>query len=435
MSQPLVPIDPVDRLVPAPNQVRILAWCLLALYVVLAASLVFVPWRQNVRGVGRVVAYVPVERQQTIQAPIEGRVRAWMVREGTRVRKGDRLVELVDNDPDILARLAEEREAQRARLAAARDRAASIGSRIGSLGASRRSALGAADARAKMAADRVAVAERAVEAGRAQARAADLHRARQETLFADGLTSRRTLEVAEAEAVRARTDVDRARAQLSAARSDEGALLQDLLKAGTDGLASVDDARATRSSALGEVAAAEAELARLEVRLARQRAQVVLAPRDGTVLKLLVADGSALVKAGDGLAVLVPDTDDRAVELWLDGNDIPLVQPGRDVRVQFEGWPAVQFSGWPQVSVGSFAAKVALVDAADDGKGKFRIVVRPSDAAAWPDGRWLRQGTRANGWVMLEEVRLGYELWRQMNGFPPATHEPPALLGPSVGGK
>jgi len=61
--------------------------------------------------------------------------------------------------------------------------------------------------------------------------------------------------------------------------------------------------------------------------------------------------------------------------------------------------------------------------------------VRPSDAAAWPDGRWLRQGTRANGWVMLEEVRLGYELWRQMNGFPPATHEPPALLGPSVGGK
>jgi len=281
-----------------------------------------------------------------------------------------------------------------------------------------------------MAADRVAAAERAEDASHAQARAADLHRARQESLFADGLTSRRTLELAEADAIKARSEVDRARAQLSAARRDEGALLQDFGKVGSDGLAAVDDARATLSAALGEVASVEAELARLEVRLARQQAQVVVAPRDGTILRLSVADGGATVKSGDSLAVLVPDAEDRAVELWLDGNDIPLVQIGREVRLQFEGWPAVQFSGWPQVAVGTFAGKVALVDSADDGKGKFRVVVTPTDPAAWPAIRWLRQGTRTNGWVMLDRVRLGYELWRQMNGFPAASAEPPALMGP-----
>ena len=27
---------------------------------------------------------------------------------------------------------------------------------------------------------------------------------------------------------------------------------------------------------------------------------------------------------------------------------------------------------------------------------------------------------RANGWVMLNQVPLGYEIWRQLNGFPPS---------------
>ena len=38
----------------------------------------------------------------------------------------------------------------------------------------------------------------------------------------------------------------------------------------------------------------------------------------------------------------------------------------------------------------------------------------------WPDDRWLRQGTRTQGWVLLNEVKVWFELWRQLNGFPPA---------------
>jgi hypothetical protein len=142
------------------------------------------------------------------------------------------------------------------------------------------------------------------------------------------------------------------------------------------------------------------------------------------VLRLLASQGTEMVKTGDAVAIFVPDTADRAVELWVDGNDVPLVADDRHVRLQFEGWPALQFSGWPSVAVGTFGGKVAFVDATDDGKGKFRVVVVPDGNEPWPSARYLRQGVRANAWVLLGRVRLGYELWRQFNGFPPVVTNP-----------
>ena len=104
----------------------------------------------------------------------------------------------------------------------------------------------------------------------------------------------------------------------------------------------------------------------------------------------------------------------------MNGNDIPLIHAGDPVRLQFEGWPAVQFTGWPSVAVGTFGGRVMLVDATDDGQGKFRILVQPDPKdEAWPSNRYLRQGVRTNGWVLLNRVSLGFELWRQFNAFPP----------------
>jgi hypothetical protein len=123
----------------------------------------------------------------------------------------------------------------------------------------------------------------------------------------------------------------------------------------------------------------------------------------------------------------------------VDGNDMPLLSEGREVRLQFEGWPAVQFTGWPSVAVGTFGGQVALIDATDDGRGRFRILVRPDQPADWPSGLYLRQGVRVNGWVLLNQVRLGYELWRRFNGFPPtvALREPKAdgAASPAKGAK
>jgi adhesin transport system membrane fusion protein len=147
---------------------------------------------------------------------------------------------------------------------------------------------------------------------------------------------------------------------------------------------------------------------------------LIRAPRDGIVFRLLASPGAELVKAGDPLVVLIPDTESRAVELWVDGNDVPLLEEGRAVRLQFEGWPAVQFSGWPSVAVGTFGGRIGLVDPKDDGSGRFRILVVPDEEdEPWPAPEYLRQGARANGFVLLDQVSLGYELWRQANGFPP----------------
>ncbi|MGE3821842.1 MAG: hypothetical protein AB7I30_20705 [Isosphaeraceae bacterium] len=134
--------------------------------------------------------------------------------------------------------------------------------------------------------------------------------------------------------------------------------------------------------------------------------------------------------------MLVPESSTRAAEVWVDGNDAPLISKGRIVRLQFEGWPAVQFGGWPSVAVGSFGGRVALVDSTDDGKGKFRILVVPDpayqgqgndpkiDEDGWPEAPYLRQGVRVKAWVLLDQVRLGYELWRRMNGFPQSLASP-----------
>jgi hypothetical protein len=138
--------------------------------------------------------------------------------------------------------------------------------------------------------------------------------------------------------------------------------------------------------------------------------------------------------------VVIPDTDARFVEAWIDGMDMPLlaprivqadgtVIPGSRVRLQFEGWPAIQFVGWPSVAVGTFGGEVITVDATDDGLGRFRIVVAadPGDEP-WPGTRFLRQGVRAKAWVLLRTVPLWQEIWRQLNGFPPvvADKEPGA---------
>jgi adhesin transport system membrane fusion protein len=413
------------QMVQSGRSVRTFSRLIAAAMLCVPAMLYLIPWVQNVKGSGRVVAFAPLERQQSIEAPIEGRIVRWYVREGTHVERGDRIADIRDNDPDFISRIRQERAAAEARLEAARARVSGIEARVGALEMSRSNAMSAAELRARMALDRQHAAERSVEAAQAAESTARINIDRQRGLLTQGLTSQRSVELAELEAARTRLEAQRAQNSLDAARSERAALSADRSRAGTDGMASINDARASRASAESEVASATAAIAQIDVRLARQAAQQIVAPIAGVVLRLVAAQGSEMVKAGDPIAILVPDTSERAVELWVDGNDVPLIYEGRHVRLQFEGWPAVQFSGWPSVSVGTFGGRVALVDATDDGRGKFRVVVVPDGREPWPSTRYLRQGVRANGWFLLDRVRIGWELWRQFNGFPPAMSNAP----------
>jgi len=403
----------------APRAAAVARWMVI-LFFLAAVGLAIVPWQQNLPGAGRVVAYAPLERQQTIDTPVEGRVLRWHVVEGTHVKAGALVAEITDNDPELLDRLNRERDALLMRLRAIEDRERSLGERIGGLDGSRRNALDGAVSRIGMADERVRQSERALEAAEATLTAARLNVNRQKQLSGRGLTSVRSVELATMDHDRAVAELERARAALQASRAEKKAIEADREKVQTDFEASINDAKASRASALSEIAGVRGSLQQMDMRVARQSTQRVLAPRDGTVLRLMAQPGSELLKAGDPLAMFVPDTAESVVELWVNGNDMPLIAVGNTVRLQFEGWPAVQWVGWPSVAVGTFGGKVLLVDATDNGAGRFRILVGPdANDEPWPSRRWLRQGVRTNGWVMLNVVPLGYELWRQFNGFPP----------------
>lgn len=414
------------QLVPPVTGPRRLAWWLLVLFLAMLVFVAFSPWQQNLPGAGRVVALTPVERQQNVEAPVDGRVVKWHVIEGTRVKEGDPIVDISDNDPEIIVRYQREVDAMRTRLAEARNRELAQQQAILGLDGSRRSALDAAQSRIQMAIERVRAAERAQEAAQATLSTAKLNLDRHKDLLPFGLVSTRMVELAQLGYDQAVADLDRAKASLNAARQDRTALEADRVKIENDFKTSIDTAKSSLAAARQEIASSLAALQPVEIRLSRQNTQSVTAPRDGIILRLLAQPGSEMLKAGDPVAILVPESQSTVVELWVHGNDMPLITAGDKVRLQFEGWPAVQFVGWPSVAVGTFGGVVTLVDATDNGLGKFRLLVAADTSdQPWPARRFLRQGVRANGWVLLRQVPLWWELWRQFNGFPPSLPEEP----------
>lgn len=418
----------------APSRVRVsrrrpgVRWSTRALWsfaFIMLTGLLTAPWRQNVTGSGRVIAYQPTDRTQSIEAPVKGRIVKWHVQEGTQVVAGDPIADISDNDPLYLDRLQREQDAASQRITTTRSAIAMSEMTIASLEAARDGAVSNAELYVLIAQDKKSQAEQELRAAEAELKAAQLNHSRQRDLGGEGLSSSRKVELADLKLATSKSKVSAAKAKLSAAKREISAAQAKLANVSNKEGASIAKARESLEKQRGELAKAEAELAKTEVKVARQQSMSVVAPVAGTVLSLKANGGGQFVKPGDILAELVPQTSSRAVELWVSGNDMPLVSAGRKVRVQFEGWPAVQFVGWPSVAVGTFGGVVSFVDATDDGKGKFRVVVTPDpEDEPWPEERFLRQGVRANGWLLLDEVSVAFELWRQLNGFPPSVQPP-----------
>lgn len=333
------PFQTVEVLEP-PKPTRGFARLIVLILVVLVVVMSVTPWIQTAPGSGQIIALDPTNRVQSVTASLSGRIKRWHVQEGSKVNKGDPLVELTDNDPNYTERLQAEVDAAKARLEARR-----VASEIALIDVERR-----------------------------------------QRLFDKGLAAKRDLEAAN---IRWRE-----------LKASEAGAVADLVKA--------------------------------ETAVSRQQTQLVIAPRDGTILKIFGGDTSTFVKEGEVLVSFAPVATQRATELFVNGLDAVLVSPGREVRLSFEGWPAVQFSGWPSVAVGTFPGVVQFVDPAVSANGRYRVVVAEKPGEPWPDERFLRLGGRAQGWVLLNEVKLGYEIWRQLNYFPP---EPtPAVTANGTGG-
>jgi multidrug efflux pump subunit AcrA (membrane-fusion protein) len=415
LGLPLADLPALRRVRP-PAPVRSIAAALGILFPLVAVLLLFVPWQQSALGTGRVIAYAPEDRQQTIESPIKGVILEWHVQEGQLIEKGEPVATLGDNDPAYLGRLESERDQYAAAAAAADEQVTRYERKAASEAAARDLAVAEAEAAVMEARSKLVGLE-------AEADTAALQLQRIDSLSAEGIESVRKLELA-------RMKASKTAAAVEAQGRYIDSLVQKREKTRTSGDAKVASAEADLEGARAKRAEARSKLLNVETKVARQQAQVVRAPRDGRVFRLHGGPEAAQVKPGDMLVTLVPEAGATAVELILDGNDMPLVQPGEEVRVLFEGWPAIQFSGWPDMSYGTFGGEVAFIDPSDDGKGQFRVVVLPDpDEPAWPSGTNLRQGVRAKGFVLLGSVSLGYELWRQINGFPPM---PPVEKGEKV---
>lgn len=405
--------------------VRLLTRLLWISGLLVVAGLLVAPWRQSVTGTGRVIAYAPTDRLQSIEAPIKGRITKWHVQEGSQVSVGDPIADISDNDPEYIERLRRERDAAEDRLDSLESNIAVLEARISALNSVRDTATTNADLYIQIARDKRDAAEQELLAAEAAYETARINYDRVKTLGTEGLSSTRKVELATLELETTRSKRDAAKSKLAAAKREVQAAAAKRGNVTSKESANINKAEEELNKLQSEVAKARADVAKAEVRVSRQEQMAITAPTAGTVLRLVTNGPGEFVKAGDRIATIVPNTESRAVELFMEGNDAPLITPGRHVRLQFEGWPAVQFVGWPSVAVGTFGGQVAFVDATDDGSGRFRIVVVPDEGdESWPEARFLRQGVRVNGWVLLNRVTVAFELWRQLNGFPPAVNPP-----------
>jgi multidrug resistance efflux pump len=310
-----------------------------------------------------------------------------------------------------------------AKLATAEVKVKVYGENIEDFEAAKIAAVAAAEQMIDAAKDKWDAKQRLVPAYEAKELQARLNYQRQKGLFDKGVKPEKEIEKLLKDWDVARAELESVQLDVAAAEDEWEAKKEERIQKEREAETKVDYARAMQQDALGQAATAQKEMRDVEIKLSELDRLKITAPRDGTLFRLNVFERGQMLKEGGKLFTIVPDTAERAVELWISGNDTPLVRTGDHVRLQFEGWPAVQFAGWPSVALGTFGGRVTTIDSTDDGTGKFRILVKPDGSSEWPSDRYLRQGVRANGWVMLNQVSLGYEIWRQLNGFPPTVSQ------------
>jgi multidrug resistance efflux pump len=380
----------------------------------------FLPWQQNVQATGEVTALRPKDRPQQVTAIVGGRIIAWDVREGQLVQGGDPLVRVAEVkdgylDPMALQRQREQLVAKEASITAKQEKAAALERQLVAL----RDGFGISLEKAR---NKVALYEAALQSAVLDSSVAAAQLVRQEALYRDGLKSLTEFEGARTKALKAYATAVEKRNELANARLEEGSI-------GAEYGEKIAKSESERSNTLADIGESSAEVSKLRVGVAnfelRTGMYVIRAPQTGFVVRALRAGVGEILKDGDAVVTLQPAHPSVAVALYVKSTDVSLLRTGSKVRLQFDGWPALQFSGWPSVSVGTFGGVIDVIDLVDSKPGKYRVLVVPDpNEEAWPS--LLRVGSGVYGWTMLNRVRVWFELWRKLNGFPPSVEAPTA---------
>jgi multidrug efflux pump subunit AcrA (membrane-fusion protein) len=236
---------------------------------------------------------------------------------------------------------------------------------------------------------------------------------------------------AEIDIARQRDVVNQAKETVLAAERDISIAENDIVRIDNDTNATISNLEASLQSAQSTIMKAGSDIEKItseNANINARRSQgKILAPTSGRIVRVTRFGTGSTVKSGDILATIAPEKQDRVVEIMVSDNDVSFIRIGRPVRLTFAGYPAVQFNGFPGLAIGTFGGKIAFIDPMDDGTSRFRVIVKEDNQVlptgqkdkGWPVGDRLRPGAEAVGWIMLDTVPLGFELWRQFNGFPP----------------
>jgi multidrug resistance efflux pump len=397
-----------------------------AIFVSLAIILIL-PWTQNIKAPGTITTLYQEERPQEINSPIPGRILSWNVKEGDYVKKGDTILQLSEIksdylDPNLVGRTQEQLLAKKESILFYEGKAATAQSQIKALTASKELKIEQLKNKVKQLNNKLLGERAELLATVNEYNLAKDQFERQQKMFTDGLVSQTQLQQRSVSFQNAL-----AKKQISENKIEQ--TLQELINTRLEQESAIQDynekiskAEGDKLQSMSQIAMAQAEVAKLENTVTnyiiRNGMYLILAPQDGQIIQAKKAGVGEMVKEGEHITMIVPDQSHYAVEMFVKPIDLPLISIGQKVRFVFDGFPTIVFSGWPNTSYGTFGGKIVAFESNISDNGLFRVLVAedPEDKK-WPSQ--LKMGCGAQGIALLKDVPIWYELWRNINGFPP----------------
>ncbi|MBK7375989.1 MAG: HlyD family efflux transporter periplasmic adaptor subunit [Chitinophagaceae bacterium] len=404
---------------------RIKLWffiCILVFFIFL-----FLPWTQNIRAKGVVTTLYQDQRPQQVNTIIGGRVMKWYIKEGDYVKAGDTLVQLsevkVDYlDPNLLQRTKEQLAGKQLSVEYYKNKVGVTRQQIGAMNSG-------LELKLDQMQNKISQIRLKVQADSAELVAANndylitaKQYNRQKAMYDSGLVSLTQLEIRNQQYQNALAKKISSENKLANSKQDLTIASIEMSSLQQENIEKVSKAQGEQYQSLTQIATGQADIAKLENQFAsysiRNGMYYLMASQSGQVVKAQKAGIGEFVKDGDMIAEIVPDKIQYAVEMFVQPLDLPLVAPGQKVRFFFDGFPAIVFSGWPKASSGTFGGEVVAVESNVSVNGKFRVLVKEDpDDRPWP--KELKIGVGTQGIALLKDVPVWYELWRNINGFPP----------------
>jgi multidrug resistance efflux pump len=409
------------------NRIKKWLWGILIGLVVI----LFLPWTQNIRAKGNVTTLYQEGRPQELNTIIAGRVMKWKVKEGDFVKKGDTILQLGEVkpeyfDPKLLERTQQQIIAKQMAIDAYEQKANTANTQIGALESARELKLNQLEIKTRQlllkqlsdSNDVVAVnnewqiAKRQIESAKTMLDSGVI-------ALIDFERRKATYQNAIAKKVSAENKLLQTKQELQAIKVEINFTIQEYAD-------KIAKAQGERYGSMSNMSSGAADVSKLENLYSnydiRNQLYYITAPQNGQVTKAKKAGIGEMVKEGEMLVEIVPEKAQLAVELYIDPMDLPLINIGQPIRFIFDGYPAIVFSGWPAASYGTFSGIISAIERSTSDNGKFRILaVENKQEKPWP--AQLRIGGGASGIALLKNVSIGYELWRNINGFPPEYYQ------------